>query len=143
MNTESLFTVNELALTELHARAARARDALRAAGLRVGHAGALEAIDEALDEVARLLPGLSDEPRTLLARTIRDLAPHERGVLRAAIEAERGARDRLARILGCVAPGDAEEALARVEAAESVASELLSLLRLFEQTYRATRAALV
>ncbi|MDP9034597.1 MAG: hypothetical protein M3O50_07295 [Myxococcota bacterium] len=136
MDTDSL-TVHESKLRDLHTRAALARDALRAAGLRVGGVGGLEAIQAALDELARLLPGLTEPPRTLLGRTLRDLAAQERSALREAIEVERVARARLAKMLGGVSRADAEEALARIETQESIATELLLLLGRFERTYRA------
>jgi hypothetical protein len=45
---------------DLRTRAGRACGALRAARLHVGQVGSLHAIDEALDEVEHLVPGLLD-----------------------------------------------------------------------------------
>lgn len=79
------------------------------------------------------MPGLDAQPRNLLARVIRDLAPRERATLRAALDSERTAREHLSILLGTVTPTEAEEALARVEAQEAVTSEVLNLFRHFER----------
>jgi hypothetical protein len=143
-------TLYDLPLFELRARSDRARELLRKAQARVSgafasherdRAAGLRAIDEALDATEDLLPGFSERPRVLLARTLCDLAPHQRKVLRTAIAAEREAHERLRRMLGEVSPAQAEDALDRVEAQESVAAELSALWRLFEQTHFAPMLA--
>ena len=143
-------TLYDLPLFELRARSDRARELLREAQARVtgelasqerDRTAGLQAIDEALDATEELLPGFIERPRRVLARTLCDLAPHERRVLRAAIAAEREARERLKRMLGEVSPAQAEDALERIEAQEAVAAELSALWRLFEQTHCAPMLA--
>jgi hypothetical protein len=133
--------VHNLPLSELRARADRARALLRDVRARVesplarreDRAVGLRAIEEALEAIERHLPGLMERPHALLARTIRDLAPNERRVLSQAIDAERAARERLTRLLGEVSPEHVEDALARVEAQESMTAELSALFRLVER----------
>ncbi len=95
----------------------------------------MQCVDAALDEVEHLLPGLMDRPPTLVDRTVRDLSPDARAALRQAIDAERDARERLARMLGAVPLAEAERALSRVEEQDAVLFELLGLLTLFEKVY--------
>jgi hypothetical protein len=89
----------------------------------------MRVLDRALGAVDRLLPGLTERPRTLLARAIGDLTSTERQVLREAVDAERAARARLERLLGEAPAADVEDALARVEARERVTGELSALFR--------------
>ncbi len=133
-------TVYDLPLPELRARSDHARHMLRKAQTsaaqplaRRDRAGGLRVIVEAIDATERLLPGFKERPRTLLARTLRDLTANERRFLREVIEGERAARERLVRLIGDVPLGQAEEALERIEVQESVAAELSALWRLFEQ----------
>jgi hypothetical protein len=134
-------TLDDLSLPELRRRGERARDAIRAVRWAIGRVGGLGSIDAALDEVDALLPGLMVRPRSLIERAVRDLGPHERTALREAIDAERCAKERLARMLGEISPADADEALARVEEREGVSAELFGLLRLFERAYGPALAA--
>jgi hypothetical protein len=144
MKSTPHITLYDLPMSELRARRDRARDLLRdakthVAGPSASHerdrAAVLKAIDEAVAAAERLLPGLVERPRILLVCALRDLAPNERKVLRAAIEAERAARERLTRLLGDVSSAQAEEALERIEAQESVMAELSALWQLFERTH--------
>ncbi len=135
MNGTSLATLYNLPIPELRRRGKRARDVLRRARGLVGRPGALQCVDAALDEVEVLLPGLMDRAPTLVDRTVRDLDPPARVALRDAIDAERGASERLARMLGEVPLADADRALTRVEEQDAVLFELLGLLTLFEQVY--------
>jgi hypothetical protein len=135
-------TLYDLPLTELRARTVRARHLLRDAQASAAHPLAkrdravdLRALGEAVDAIERLLPGLMEQPRPLLARTLRDLAPRERTVLRQVIDAERAARERLAHLLGDVPLAQAEDALERIEAHESVATELAALWRMLDGAY--------
>jgi hypothetical protein len=133
-------TVHDLPLTELRARSNQACQVLRDARTsaaqplaRRDRTGGLRVIAEAIDATERLLPGSKERPRTLLARTLRDLTANERRVLREVIEGERAARERLVRLIGDIPLEQAEEALDRIEVQESVAAELSALWRLFEQ----------
>ena len=145
--------VHDLPLATLQARADRACLGLREARARFtadiaihvmtdrpSRSGLqrMRALDQALDAVERVLPGFTDPPRTVLARTIFDLTPVERVVLREALSAERAARERLARLLGEVAPEDVEDALARVGVREQVTAELSAL---FHEVDRVRAAA--
>ncbi len=139
MNRPPLVTLYDLPLSDLRERAERARrllrDARASAACRLARrdrATDLRAIGEAIEAVARLLPGLMDQPQTLLARTIGRLAPHERKILRQAMDAERSARERLTRLLGGVSSGEAEDALERVEAHDAIAAEFAALWRLLD-----------
>ncbi|HXN32832.1 MAG TPA: hypothetical protein VN894_13265 [Polyangiaceae bacterium] len=132
-------TLYDLPLCELRARTDRARHLLREAQASAAHpldkpdrASDWRAIGDAIDATERLLPGLMEPPRTLLARSLRGLAPHERRVLREAIGAERAARERLARLLGDVPLAQVHDALERIEAHESVAAQLSALCRLLD-----------
>jgi hypothetical protein len=91
--------------------------------------------------VEGLLPGLTDRPRTLVDRAVRQLEPPARAALRDAIDAERTARERLDRMLGDVPVAVADAALTRVEQQEVVLLELVSLLALFEERFGSTDAA--
>jgi hypothetical protein len=135
MKSTPLSTVYDWPLAELRRRGERARDVLRRARVVIGRPGAMQCVDAALDEVERLLPGLMDRPPTLVDRTVRDLGPDARLALRQAIDAERDARERLARMLGEVSLVEADRALSRVEEQDAVLFELLALLTLFEQVY--------
>jgi hypothetical protein len=95
----------------------------------------MQCVDAALDEVELLLPGLMDRAPTLVDRTVRELGPDARVALRLGIDAERDARERLARMLGDVPLAEADRALARVEEQDGVLFELLGLLTVFEQAY--------
>jgi hypothetical protein len=134
-------TLYDLPLCELRARSDRARQMLRDAQASVAHPLAerdraiiLRMIAEAIDSAERLLPGLMGQPRTLLARTLHDLAPNERRLLRQRIDAERVARERLARLLGDMSPAQTQDALERIEAHESALAEVSALWRMFERT---------
>jgi hypothetical protein len=136
----------DLPLAELRMRADRACESLREMQSHVARppaasectrAGSLRAIDDALAAVDRLIPGVMEPPCALLARVMRALAPHERATLRQAIDAERAARERLARLLGEVSPTQAEDVLARVELQKSIATELAILFRVVERAHRA------
>ena len=136
--------VHDLPLSELRLRVARVCLMLHDMRARVGGASShhgMRCIDEALGTVARLLPGFSEPPRSLVARTVRTLAPVERRALRDAIETERAARDRVKRLLGQVPPAQAEDALARVEAVETVAAALSLLFRSVDAARLAPAAA--
>ncbi|MGA2449434.1 MAG: hypothetical protein ABTD50_12190 [Polyangiaceae bacterium] len=133
MKDESNGSLDDLSLTEVRSRVRRARGVLQAARTLAGRFSGSRALDWALDEVERLMPGLDGQPRELLARIIRDLGPRERAVLRGALDSERVARERLFALLGPVSPAEAEAALVRVEAQESITSEVLSLFRHFER----------
>jgi hypothetical protein len=148
MKSTPVITLYDLPLPDLHARARRAHDLLHEVKLRVSssmapvlldRASGLQIIHDAFEAVERLVPGLLKQPRSLLARTIRHLALSERGVLREAIDSEREARERLARLLGCVSPEQAEDVLARIEAQESITAELFELARMTERTCFAPR----
>lgn len=128
-------------LPELRLRCDRACTVLRRARSLVGRPGALPCVDAALDEVEGLLPGLTDRPRTLVDRAVRQLEPPARAALRDAIDAERTARERLDRMLGDVPVAVADAALTRVEQQEVVLLELVSLLALFEERFGSTDAA--
>jgi hypothetical protein len=138
MNRPPLVTLYDLPLGDLRERAERARRLLRdarasAARLaRRDRAPDLRAIGEAIDAAERLLPGLMEQPQTLLARTLRRLAAHERKVLRQAMDAERAARERLIRLLGGVSLGQAEDALERIEVEDAIAAEIAALWRLLD-----------
>jgi hypothetical protein len=139
--------VSSLPLAALRARADRACLSLREAHAHIANQGpwrsasrGMRAIAQALEAVERLLPGFSAPPRALLARTVSDLTPRERRVLREAVDAERAARERLVRLLGKVAPADVEDALARAEARERVTAELSALFLLVDRV-RAAPAA--
>jgi hypothetical protein len=134
-------TLDDLSIPELRRRGARAREAIRAVRCAIGRVGGLRLIDAALDEVEALLPGLMGRPGSLIDRAVRDLGARERSALREAIDAERAARERLARMLGEISPADADEALARVEERESVCAELFGLLQLFDRAYGAAPVA--
>jgi hypothetical protein len=132
----------DLSLPELRARTDRAYQLLSGARARVARlagspesdrAAAMTVVDQSLETLRRLLPGIMGPPPTLLVRAIRDLTPRERSVLRQAIDSERTARERLARLLGDVLPAHAEDALARVDARETLTAELSTLLRLVER----------
>jgi hypothetical protein len=133
MKPESTATIDDLSITEVRARANRVRGVLRMAHSFADRFSSSRTIHWALCEVERLMPGLDAQPRNLLARVIRDLAPRERATLRAALDSERTAREHLSILLGTVTPTEAEEALARVEAQEAVTSEVLNLFRHFER----------
>ena len=133
MKSESTVSLDDLSITEVRARAYRARGVLRMARSFAGRFAGSRALHWALDEVERLMPGLDGRPRALLARTIGDFGPREREILRSALDSERTARQRLSSLLGAVTPAEAEEALFRVEAQESITSEVLSLFRQFER----------
>lgn len=126
-------SLDDLSLTEVRARVHRARGVLHMARSLAGRFSGSRALGWALDEVERLVPGLDGHPRALLARIIRDMGPRERAVLRAALDSERLARERLFNLLGTVSPDEAEAALVRVEAQESITSEVLNLFRHFER----------
>jgi hypothetical protein len=135
-------TLDDLSIPELRRRGARARETIRGVRRAIGTVGGLGSIDAALDEVEALLPGLMDRPGSIIDRAVRDLGARERSALREAIDAERAARERLARMLGEISPTDADEALARVEEREGVSVELFGLLQLFERAYSAAPVAL-
>jgi hypothetical protein len=135
MKSAPLATIYDWPLPELHRRSERACDVLRRARAVIGRPGAMHSVDAALDEVEHLLPGLMDRAPTLVDRAIRDLGCDARAALRQAIDAERDARERLARMLGDVPLVDADRALSRVEEQDAVLFELLGLLTLFEQVY--------
>jgi hypothetical protein len=133
MKQDSRLSLDDLSLTEVRSRMHRARGVIRMARSFAGRFTESHALNWALDEVERLMPGLDGRPRALLARIIHDFGPRERAVLRAALDSERVARERLCSLLGAVTPAEAEEALARVEAQESVTSEVLNLFRQVER----------
>jgi hypothetical protein len=140
MKSRPNVSLYELPLSDLRARSDRARQLLRDAQACVAHpiterdrAAGLRAIAEAIDGAARLVPGFMEQPRGLLALTLRGLTPNERRILRQVIDAERNARERLAHLLGDVSAAQAEDALERIEAQESVAVELSALWRLFKR----------
>jgi hypothetical protein len=133
MKQDSTVSLDDLSLTEVRARVYRVRGVLRMARSFAGRFTGSRALNWALEEVERLMPGLDGPPRALLARIIRDLGPRERAVLRAALDSERLARERLSALLGAVTPAEAEDALVRVEAQESISSEVLTLFRQFER----------
>ena len=133
MKQETTVSLDDLSLTEVRARFYRARGVLRMARSFAGRFTGSRALNWALEEVERLMPGLDGQPRALLARIIRDLGPREREVLRAALDSERLARERLSTLLGAVTPAEAEDALVRVEAQESITTEVLNLFRQFER----------
>jgi hypothetical protein len=136
MKHAPLSILYHLPLPELRKRAERARDLLRNAGAH--SAGSPKSIDRALHAIDELMPWIAERPRTLLIRTIADLAPHERAVLRQAIDAERAARARREQMLGEVSVAQAEDALERIELKEQVFAELSAFLRVVENTYGAT-----
>jgi hypothetical protein len=138
MKSTPFGTLYDWPLSELRRRGQRACGVLRRARAVIGRPGAMQCVDAALDEVEHLLPGLMDRPPTLVDRTVRDLSPDARTALRQAIDAERDARERLARMLGAVPLAEAERALSRVEEQDAVLFELLGLLTLFEKVYCAT-----
>lgn len=64
--TSSSFPLRELSVEQVRDRAARACTALRSARAQIGRVGGLFAVDEALDRVERLLPGVMDRHRRAL-----------------------------------------------------------------------------
>jgi hypothetical protein len=136
MKHAHLSTPYQLPLPDLRARTNRARELLRKAGS--DWAGSPRAIDQALDAIDQLMPWIMARPRTLLLRTIANLAPRERAALRQAIDAERVSRERLLHVLGQVSVAQAEDALERIELQEAVAAELSAFFRVVEHTYGAT-----
>jgi hypothetical protein len=150
MKSTAASTLYDLSLPELRARAARARELLSEAKSRLAgplaavkpdRAGAIRCVDEVFADVDRLLPGFFGRPRSLLSRIIEELSPIERQVLRSAVDDERVARERLARLLGHVSAAQAEDALERIEAQESLRSEMSALLRLSGRAHFEPRSA--
>ncbi len=141
MSTTSPLSFYDWPLPELRLRCDRACTVLRRARTLVGRPGALQCVDMALDEVERLLPGLTDRAPTLVDRAVRQLEPPARAALRAAIDAEQTARERLDRMLGEVPVALADAALTRVEQQDAVLLELVALLALFEPGVGPTDAA--
>jgi hypothetical protein len=101
----------------------------------VGRVDGLSSIDEALDRVEALMPGLLERPRDPLVRALRDLSRVERAVVRQAILEASTRPERLRSLIGDVSGVEAASALERIETVESVAKDLMALLRLFEQVY--------
>jgi hypothetical protein len=133
MKASAAVCVYELPASELEVRVERARDLLREAQVRLDHSRNLRVVHEVYDALERLVPGFLAPPRAVLARTLSDLAPPERRVLRRAIATERAARERLQHLLGDLSPSVVEDVLARVETCESIAAELHRLLRSFDR----------
>ncbi len=125
-------TLDDHSIDELRARAERVRRLLWHMRTRAARATDVKVVHEAFDRVERLLPGLLRRPASLLARAVGDLTPEERDALRRAIQAERAARERLARLLGDLAPALVEHALERADARDAVTAALRDFLRAFE-----------
>jgi hypothetical protein len=128
-------------LPELRLRSDRACTILRRARSVVGRPGALQCVDLALDELERLLPGLTDRAPTLVDRAVRQLEPRARAALREAIDAEQTARDRLDCMLGDVPVAVVDAALTRLEQQDAILRELMHLLTHFERVYGLARSS--
>ena len=124
--------VDAMPLARLRDHATDARRILRNAQKRVGTVGGLYAIDSALDDVERLLPGLMDRREGAALLAMRALAPEERAALRGALRAGRDTALVRDRTLGGMSAEDALDALERVVLYEALAADVMRLLQAIE-----------
>lgn len=122
-------TIDEMPLARLRERAGRARDVVRNARRRLGAVGSFDAADEALEQAERLLPGLMDRSDHATTRAIRGLAPGDRAALRDLLASDPDAAQV---VLGRIDRHAALRAIERVEIYETLAAEVLLLLRALE-----------
>lgn len=144
-----MMTVEEMPLERLKERAARAGRSLREARRRATTAEGLRAIDIALDEAERLLPGIMDAGHTSAMRAVRALTPEEQGALEGLLRDQQpqalceplspARRMRAPRgPLGEVGYTSAEllDALERARIQDALTSDLMSVLRVLESDSR-------
>jgi hypothetical protein len=128
----------ELSVDDLRRRGKHARDLLRHAREAIGSAvpnAALQRVDAVLDEIEPILATLQPPVWSAVDAAVRGLTAPARWTLREAIDAERAARRRLARMIGEAPVADVDRALARVEEQAAILREFAGLLTVFERAF--------
>lgn len=134
--------MQEMPLRRLKERAKLAGQTLREARRRLGTVDGIHAIDAALDEAARLLPGLMERSDGAAMRAVGTLTPPERRALAELLRegartlcnpcgSSRGAQ--LAEVLGRYSSHELLEAIDRAEVHEALAIDVMVVLRALEQ----------
>jgi hypothetical protein len=128
------WSADELRIRGKHARQLL-RQARQAIGTRAPNA-ALHCVDAVLDEIEPILSSFQPRASSAVDAAVRGLTATARWTLREAIDEEREAHSRLARMLGEAPPEEVDRALARVEEQEAVFYEFSGLLAVFDRAYR-------
>lgn len=131
MKSEPRDSLYDLPLAEVRAHADHVIRALRIVKAHVADlprqgTDASSSLATAVSTMEKILGAFMATPSTVLARTLAELRPRERGALRRALDDEKVARERLLRLLGEVPPSMVEDALAKIEVRERVLAELVA-----------------